>query len=176
MTGKWLRIFMDPVVESKSLDKWPVLNKSTPNLKLGILNNSISALLASRSLSGDLWILDSCFRILDLGLWSVNCELWIMNCELWLMIMIDDYDWWLWLMIMIDDYDLWLWFMIMIYGLWFSAGIRLRGGPGAKWGWVGCGGAPCRCRGGTRNAAAGWEIINHNTESTIIVITPNHQS
>ena len=113
MTGKWLRIFLDPVAESKSLDKWPVLNKSTPNFKLGILNNSILALLASRSPSGDLWILDSCFWILDLGSWIMNCELWIVNYEfsivnyeLWLKIMIDDYDWWLWFMIMIYDYDL----------------------------------------------------------------------
>ena len=31
MTGKWLRIFRDPVAGSKSLDKWPVLGNSTPN-------------------------------------------------------------------------------------------------------------------------------------------------
>ena len=34
-----MRIFLGPVVESKNLDKWPVLNKSTPNFKLGILNS-----------------------------------------------------------------------------------------------------------------------------------------
>ena len=56
MTGKWLRIFRDPVAGSKSLDKWPVLNKSTPNFNSRYQKWSSKPSFASRVPSGDLYI------------------------------------------------------------------------------------------------------------------------
>ena len=109
MTGKWLRIFMDPVAESKSLDKWPVLNRSISNLVSWITQYRLSWRPGVPQETFGSWILASGSWILDSGLWIVNCELWIVNSQLWIM----NYD--AWLMIMIDDYDWWLWFMITIY-------------------------------------------------------------